>query len=262
MGVPLPGVETGIAVSAIALGGMVAGGDHRHPRRGWCHRTGRLQLPVPRMVTTRRMALALALLLLGPQAQAHGSVKGLGDFMGGFLHPLFEPAHLVALIALLLLIAQRGVQASTAIMVALASTTATGLAAAAMGWPASTDTALLVVASLTGVVVVLARPLPQAMVVVVVLAASIGLGIGLGSDPEGLRGASRYADLAGTWFGTCLRAVSGATLIDEFKRPWIPVLIRVVGSRMVATSVLVLALHTVAPPASAPSIATSSSLSR
>ncbi len=214
------------------------------------------------MVTTRRIALALALLLLGPQAQAHGSVNGLGDFMGGFLHPLFEPAHLVALIALLLRIAQRGVQASTAIMVALASTTTTGLAAAAMGWPASADTALLVVAWLTGVVVVLARPLPQAMVVVVVLAASIGLGIGLGSDPEGLRGASRYADLAGTWFGTCLCAVSGATLIDEFKRPWIPVLIRVVGSRMVATSVLVLALHTVAPPASAPSIATSPSLSR
>lgn len=64
----------------------------------------------------------------------------------------------------------------------------------------------------------------------VALAAGIGLGIGLGSDPEGMRGASRYANLAGTWFGTCLYAFSGATLLDEFKRPWIPVLIRVVGS--------------------------------
>lgn len=97
-------------------------------------------------------------------------------------------------------------------------------------------------------VVVLARPLPQGLVVA--LAAGIGLGIGLGSDPEGLRGASRYANLAGTWFGTCLYAISGATLLDEFKRPWIPVLIRVVGSWMVATSVVVLALHTVAPSAS------------
>ena len=211
-------------------------------------------------MTTGRIALALALLLLGPQAQAHGSVKGLGDLMGGFLHPLFEPAHLVALIALLLLIAQRGVQASTATMVALAAATATGLAAAAMGWPASTDTALLLAASMTGVAVVVARPLPQMLVVA--LATGIGLGIGLGSDPEGLRGASRYADLAGTWFGTCLYAISGATLIDEFKRPWIPVLIRVVGSWMVATSVLVLALHTVGPRASPPSTAASPSLSR
>ena len=111
-----------------------------------------------------------------------------------------------------------------------------------------------------GVAVVVARPLPQMLVVA--LATGIGLGIGLGSDPEGLRGASRYADLAGTWFGTCLYAISGATLIDEFKRPWIPVLIRVVGSWMVATSVLVLALHTVAQPAADQSLANNHSLRR
>ena len=193
------------------------------------------------------MALALALLLLGPQAQAHGSVQGLGDFMGGFLHPLFEPPHLVALISLLLLIAQRGIHRANAVIGMLAVATAVGLTAAVMGWPASTDTALLVAASLTGLAVVVARPLPR--VLLLALAAGIGLGIGLGSDPEGLRGASRYANLAGTWFGTCLYAISGATLLDEFKRPWIPVLIRVLGAWMVATSVLVLALHSVVPPA-------------
>ncbi len=198
-------------------------------------------------MTARRIALALALLLLGPQAQAHGSVKGLGDFMGGFLHPLFEPAHLVALIALLLLIAQRGVAHSTAIVGALAAATATGLAAAAMGWPASTDTALLIAALSTGLIVTLARALPQAMLMV--LAAAIGLGIGLGSEPEGLKGASRFVCLAGTWLGTCLYAISGGTLLEEFKRPWTPVLIRVVGSWMTATALLVLALHTVGPHA-------------
>lgn len=195
-------------------------------------------------------------MLLGTQAHAHGSVKGLGNFVGGFLHPLFEPAHLVALVALLLLIAQRGVQSSNASMVALATATATGLGAAAMGWPASTDTALLIAASLTGVAVVVARPLPQAGVMW--LAGVVGLGIGLGSDPEGLSGLGRYAELAGTWFGTCLYAISGATLIEEFKRPWIPVLIRVVGSWMVATSVLVLALHTTMPSTTSPAGITAS----
>jgi hydrogenase/urease accessory protein HupE len=199
------------------------------------------------VVKTLRLLLAIALLLIGPQAHAHGSVKGLGDFMGGFLHPLFEPAHLVALIALLLLVAQRGIHESTAVIGTLALATAVGLTAAVMGWPASTDTALLIAALLAGLTVTLARALPQT--VLMVLAAAIGLGIGLGSEPEGLKGARLFVCLAGTWFGTCLYAISGGTLLEEFKRPWTPVLIRVVGSWMTATALLVLTLHTVGPPA-------------
>lgn len=189
-----------------------------------------------------RIALAFALLTIGPAAQAHGSAQGLGSFMGGFFHPLFEAAHLVALVALMLLVAQRGVQASTFTLLGLAAAAAAGLVAAAMGWPASTDVALLAVAAVMGVTVVVARPLPH--VLEVMLAAGVGLGIGLGSEPEGLLGAGRYAGLAGTWLGTCLYVISGATVFDEFKRPWISVLIRVLGSWMVATSVLVLALQT------------------
>lgn len=211
-------------------------------------------------MTASRLVLALAFLLLGPQAQAHGSVQGLGNFMSGFLHPLFEPAHLVAVISLLLLVAQRGIHRSNAVIGTLAVATAAGLTAAVMGWPAWTDTALLLAAAFTGLAVVWARPLPQ--VWVLALAAGIGLGIGLGSDPEGLHGASRYANLAGTWLGTCLYAISGATVLDEVKSSWMPVLIRVVGSWMVATSLLVLALHTVAPQATLHGTATSQPLGR
>lgn len=197
------------------------------------------------MVTLHRLALGLALLLLGPRAHAHGSVQGLGDFMGGFLHPLFEPAHIVALLSLLLLMAQRGMRASNPTLLSLAAATATGLAAATMGFSVPTDTALLVAAALTGLAVVVARPLPQSLHLL--LAAGIGLGIGLGSNPESLQGASRYAALAGTWLGACLYPISGATLLEECKRPWVTVLIRVVGSWMVAASVLVLALQAVGP---------------
>lgn len=199
------------------------------------------------MVNSRRIAVAIVLILLGPPAQAHGSVKGLGDFMSGFLHPLFEPAHLVALISLLLLVAQRGIHESTAVIGSLAAATAVGLSAAAMGWPASTNTVLLIAGLLTGLTVTIARALPN--VVLVVLATTIGLGIGLASAPEGAKGSSCFISLAGTWFGACLYAISGATLLDEFKRPWTPVLIRAVGSWMTATALLVLALQTVGPPA-------------
>lgn len=195
----------------------------------------------------RGVTLALWLLSFGPQAQAHGSVRGLGDFMGGFVHPLLEPTHLVALIALSLLIAQRGLQRSSRTLVALAAASAAGLLMAASGWSASTDTPLLVAASLAGLIVMVARPLP--LPVDWLAAAAIGLGLGLGSAPEGLQGASRALCLLGTWFGIGLCTVCGPTLLEELKRPWVPLLIRVVGSWMTATALLVLALHTLVPRA-------------
>ena len=196
----------------------------------------------------RSCASALGLLSFGTQAQAHGSVRGLGDFMGGFVHPLLEPAHLVALVVLVLLVAQRGMQRSLASLGVLAVAAAAGLLAAATGWHALTDTPLLVVASLTGLGVVVARPLPPPAYALA--AASIGLGIGLGSDPEGLTGSSRYVCLLGTWLGTCMVAIGSAVVIDELKRPWVPLLIRVVGSWMTATALLVLAVQVLAHPSS------------
>lgn len=198
-------------------------------------------------MTTKRLLLALSLPALCGRAQAHGSVRGLGDFFGGFVHPLVEPAHLVALVALLLLVAQRGVRASTATMVALAAGSAAGLAVAAGGWPAPSEIPLLVVAALTGLIVTVARAGPGALHLAI--GAAVGLGIGVGSAPEDLQGASRWVSLAGTWLGTCMLVASGATLLEELRRPWVPVLTRVVASWMTATALLVLALHTAAPKA-------------
>ena len=46
-------------------------------------------------------------LLLRRSAGAHTAVPGLGEFASGFLHPFFTPPHLLALLALGLLLGQR-----------------------------------------------------------------------------------------------------------------------------------------------------------
>ena len=56
--------------------------------------------------------LTAALLLLAPGvALAHGPMPGVGSFYGGLLHPVMVPSHLITLVALGLLIGQRGLGA-------------------------------------------------------------------------------------------------------------------------------------------------------
>ncbi len=166
--------------------------------------------------------------------------------MGGFLHPLLEPAQLVTLIALLLLVGQQGTDRAHTAIWSLMAATATGLVTALSGWPVATDIPLLVAAALTGLAVTAARPLP--VWAYLVLGAAAGLGIGLGSEPEGLQGTARVASVCGTWVGACMYLISGSTVVQEIRPPWGRVLIRVVGSWMTACAILVLTLHGVAPP--------------
>lgn len=193
-----------------------------------------------RWLTPARL-LALALGLTASEAYAHGAVKGLGNFGGGFVHPLIEPAHLVALIALALLIGQRGVMAAKGSLIGLAGASAIGLLCACFDWPSDTDNLLLGAAVASGLAVMVARPLPA--VVGGLLGAWIGFGIGVGTVPEGLSGSVRFMSLLGTWLGVNFCTLCAATFIQEAKRPWMLVLVRVAGSWMTACALLVLALH-------------------
>ncbi len=189
----------------------------------------------------RWLALSLTLGLTASDACAHGAVKGLGDFGGGFVHPLIEPAHLVALIALALLVGQRGVMDSKGSLVGLAVASAIGLLCGCFDWRSDTDNLLLGAAAITGVAVMVARPVPAA--VCTVMGVWIGFGIGVGTVPEGLSGSVRFMSLLGTWLGVNFCTLCAATFIQEAKRPWMLVLVRVAGSWMTACALLVLALH-------------------
>jgi hypothetical protein len=190
---------------------------------------------------TPARSLTLALSLTASEAYAHGAVKGLGNFGGGFVHPLIEPAHLVALIALALLIGQRGVVAAKGSLIGLAAASAIGLLFAGFDSTPDTDNLLLGAAAASGVAVMVARPLPA--VVGSLLGAWIGFGIGVGTVPEGLIGSMRFMSVLGTWLGINFCTLCAATFIQEAKRPWLLVLVRVAGSWVTACAVLVLALH-------------------
>jgi urease accessory protein len=186
-----------------------------------------------------RCGAFIALGLVSQGAAAHGAVQGLGNFFSGVVHPLFEPAQLIALVALGLLIGQRGLAATRP--------------AASVGTTASTDTFLLATAGLIGLAVLTAARVPRALCAAV--AAAVGLGIGLGSGPEGAAGSARAVMLLGTAVGVCVWMFNVVGLVHEARRPWMRIGVRVVGSWIAASAVLVMALWLAPPRGATPPLA-------
>jgi hydrogenase/urease accessory protein HupE len=194
----------------------------------------------------------LALLAACGDASAHGSIQGIDHFSGGLLHPLVEPTHLISLLALGLLLGQRGIARGEAALFSFAAGAAVGLLCAAFGPSVDTDLPLLAIAALTGLLVALSQALP--LVVYAVLAMLFGAGIGVASNPEGFAGTAMVAALAGAGIGANLCLVTVTAIVGLLKKPWWLILVRVVGSWTSASSILVLALwvsgkHMTAPDA-------------
>lgn len=174
-------------------------------------------------------------------ACAHGEIKGVGAFYSGVLHPFISPAHLIALIALGLLFGQRGVRASRHAMAAMAAALALGLwLSLRLQELAGLDPLLLALGAALGLSVVLARPWPTWGLVP--LAALLGLAVGLGSAPDGMAPAQRNAALVGTFVGATLCAACLAGAVNPLQRPWARIGVRVVGSWLSASAILVLTL--------------------
>lgn len=197
-----------------------------------------------------RGALALCALAAAPSAWAHGDSARLGSFFGGVMHPLLEPAHLVALLALGLLIGQRGEDAMRRLLAPLAAALAVGLALAALwppvqAWP--TTVALLAAAALAGAVVAADLMLPRNLQALATV--TIGLGIGLSSPAEGATILSRFVMAAGVALGVCAWVTLVATGVAALQRPTARLLVRVTGSWLLACALLVLALSVFRPAA-------------
>ena len=195
-----------------------------------------------------RRGAFVALCIVSQAAAAHGSLAGLGNFFSGVVHPLFEPAQLIALVALGLLIGQRGLPATQPAGLSFVLGALLGLLAAVLGAAPNTDPFLLAGAGLIGLAVVTALPLPRA--VCAVLAAGVGLGVGLASAPEAVAGSARFVMLLGSGVGVCVWMFNVVGLVHEAKRPWLRIGVRVVGSWIAASAVLVTTLALAPPRAS------------
>lgn len=172
---------------------------------------------------------------------AHAPIVGVEGFYGGLLHPLLVPAHAMATLALGLLIGQRAGAVRAALSAVFAFGLVAGLVAIAFGTAetAAGDVALGA-AGLSGLLVALARPHP---VIVGGLAAATGLAIGLDSPPEVISVRIATVMLIGTGLGGVILLALIVEAVRALRRDWHRIAMRVVGSWIAASAILVLALR-------------------
>jgi urease accessory protein len=188
----------------------------------------------------RRAAASACALLLALPAHAHSPIDGIGNFYNGALHPFVSPAHLIALLALGLWLGQHGLANAKRPLLAFVMSLALGLCLHRIAGDPDTDRGLLVLAALTGLAVAAAHAAPAATAMI--FSVAVGLAVGLASGPANLQGTPRGVALAGTFFGASLASAYVMAMVTLAQRPWMQIAVRVFGSWLAASSLLVLAL--------------------
>jgi urease accessory protein len=162
--------------------------------------------------------------------------------VAGLLHPLLVPMHLTAIVALALLIGQQmprwGHNPAFGFEVVLTA----GLLAIALAYvPGRAQEALLTAIAAAGLLVALARPLPELFGTV--LGAAIGLSLALDSPPDALNLRDANLTLLGTALGAPLLLFCVLQVASRLRSHWQRIGARIVGSWIAASAVLVLALR-------------------
>lgn len=192
--------------------------------------------------------MALLLAVGTGESYAHSPIKGLNHFYNGLLHPLLVPAHLLLLIAAGLLVGQRGLKQNEMSLYGFLLAASFGLVATRLATPifvfaGGLERVLLTCTALTGVLVALRAPLPRAACLL--LGVIVGLLIGLDSAQEVLVGRDGVVALMGTALGLNLLFWYPLCISDALRdTSWPQIGVRVAGSWLAASALLVLALRT------------------
>lgn len=177
-------------------------------------------------------------------AQAHSTVKGVGDLYAGLLHVLTGLEHVLPFVALSLLAGQRGLKAQAEAVLLVFPVALMVGAAAALWLPPVPGLMFFNMASaiLLGGLVASAWPLPAALFYGLVVVFGISHGFANGEAIS----ASMKAYLFILGIGLAgLAVLAYGTLMVDFllrrKTGWITIAVRVAGSWIAAIGVLVLA---------------------
>jgi urease accessory protein len=187
------------------------------------------------------MMISLALVLT-TAADAHLAVDGLGEIGNGMLHPLITPAHALILLGLGLLLGQPVPLDLKSRMKFLAGLSAVALMLAGAGvFPNGVQPPLLVaIALVIGALVALERKPHRHATLALIALAAFGIGLDSGTEPAPLFKVTKT--LLGTWI--CVNVVVAYVAIcasHGAEKPWVKVGVRVLGSWILAISLLVLA---------------------
>ena len=162
--------------------------------------------------------------------------------LAGLLHPVVVPAHIMAIVALALLVGQQDWSRSVAIAYGVA--VLLGLGAIAMAYvPRFTEEPLLALTAITGLLVALSRKLQQGLGML--LAAAMGLSLALDSPPEALSLMEANLTLVGTALGAVMLLLALLQGTARLREHWQRIGARIAGSWIAATAILVLALRLV-----------------
>lgn len=166
----------------------------------------------------------------------------LSALQAGLLHPLMIPAHVVALLGLGLMIGQQTRRLLT--LMAFAAGLAAGLAALAHAvgeTPALT--VLLAAAAVAGLAAAVGWSVPTLLAAP--LALVIGVCVGLDSPPKVAAIQAANVALVGTGLGAFAGVAVIAAIAARLRRRWLRIGIRVLGSWVAASAILVIALRLV-----------------
>jgi len=191
----------------------------------------------------RRAALAAVLLLLATAAaRAHAVVPGIGGFPGGLLHPLLVPAHVLTLIALGLLTGSFPARTQVCLLASFGAGTIVAFALIAMAFSAAqAETYVLCLGATMGLVLAtsLAIPAPAAAIVTAAVSGTLIFD----SVPPVLSVAETASSLAGTALSALALVAATAILSHALPHRIRPIAIRIAGSWIAASAIMVLALR-------------------
>lgn len=186
-------------------------------------------------------AAGLWLLLTPGSALAHSPIEGIGFFYNGLLHPVLVPAHLLLLVAVGVFFGQQGPKVIQPALAVFAVATVVGLAIAWFFSAEESEALVLVLAAVVGLLIALAPHLAVHWCALIALLA--GLFLGVDSAQEELSGKDKLVTFFGSGLAIYMLVLYPMALADFFnKKDWQKIGIRVVGSWVAASSLLVLAL--------------------
>lgn len=164
----------------------------------------------------------------------------MSGFLGGLLHPLAVPAHVLALLGIGMLIGRQ--HERLLLFAAFVAGLAAGLIAITLAFATtSAGNVLLAATALSALLVVLGYPVPP--VGSVPLVAIAGVALGLDSPPTAIAVAAAIAMLIGTGIGAGVAVAIVAAGTSYLTRAWQQIGVRILGSWIAASAILVLALR-------------------
>lgn len=193
-----------------------------------------------------RHAVAMIIALAPSSVHAHPVFGGAGGFYGGLLHPLFVPAHVMAIVACACFTAQQVPDwrwsihwlSPAGFMIGLLA----GMIAIAEAYvPVVSLAAVLALALVSGALLAAAIRLPPALAAALTLAT--GLALALDSPPDTITLREAIVFQLGTFCGAAILFAAALEVAAKLRRHWQQVGLRIIGSWIAASAILVLALQ-------------------